>query len=90
MLEVAGEIELKPSYREYINHGDIVKMPDGTVAVVTRVEILCAGHAMQAWLCPINGIIPHLIGTLMGDYRPYEGQIDMLVKIGSIYENYEA
>lgn len=87
MSETLARAEAAPKYRNYVAEGDIVRMEDGTYAIVTGWDIVMGGHVKEVYLCPVNSLWRRFVGSLTGRWTRSEGEIDKLVKIGSIYEN---
>lgn len=69
-------------YRLASEPGDIVRMPCGTIAVVTDFDILMLGHVKELTLRPVCGIFRHFWLALRKKLNPQEEQINQLTKIG--------
>ena len=73
------------SYRVSSKPGDGVRMPCGTLAVVTEFDILEAGHVKELTLRPVCGIFRHLWLRFYGRaLNPVEEEIDKLTKVGEV------
>ena len=79
------EFEKSPEhYRIASNVGDVVRMPCGTLAVISSLDFDCGGNCKILKLWPICGIFPHLSLLLREKLSPAEEQIDALVKVGEV------
>ena len=69
-----------PSYRDYVQEGDRVRMPNGRLGTVTGYDIIAGGHAMVVSVRPDKrtgwlGFLP------VFTRRFYEEEIDRLQKV---------
>lgn len=72
-------------YRLASKEGDIVRLPCGTRAVITNVEIVMCGHVKQITLRPICGIWRHLWLKVRNRLTLEEARINTLTKIGEVF-----
>lgn len=71
------------SYRFSVEEGDLVRLPDGHLADVTDVDIVCGGHVMRVTIRPHGGILDMLRCLFRGWTWWYEGEIDRLTFVSS-------
>jgi hypothetical protein len=77
---------MEPEYRLAVEVGDVVRMPCGVEAEVVRVDFPAtfAYHVKQLALRPRANILYRAWLFLTGESRPYEQDINQLVKVGSV------
>lgn|GEM_PF-3697398 len=71
-------------YRFTSKTGDVVRMKGGTLAIVTGMDILCAGHVKELTLFPFTNVIHRVFLFLAMKLRPAEDEINRLTRVGSI------
>lgn len=71
-------------YRMTSKELDVVRMKGGTIAVITRMEILCGGNVKEVTLQPLTGIFHRFFLYWTGRLRVAEDDINTLVKVGQL------
>lgn len=74
---------MKDEYRLASRTGDIILMPDATMAVVTDWDIIHAGHVKEITLRPCGTWFSRLLCSFMGKIRWYEDDINRLYLVMS-------
>ena len=70
-------------YRDIIQFGDLVLLPEGIKAVVTRWDIIAGGHVMMAVVRPVDiNIFKRFFRFIFCQNYFYDRQIDLLKRLG--------
>ncbi len=72
------------AYQFTVVKGDVVRLPNGDLGVISRQEILCAGHVNEVMVHPFVGLVKLFFGSLSCRYRFYDAQFNRLQKVGSL------
>lgn len=77
-------MEGKEPYQFTSEEGDIVRLPSGDFGVITKQEIICAGHCKRVLVFPFVGAVKKFFGALFLSYEFLDNQINRLQRVGSL------
>ena len=73
--------KFEDSYQFQAKEGDIVKLPNGVVGIISSWDIICAGHVKEVNIYPFTNWLYRIILFFAGKLTYYDRDINKLQKI---------